>query len=88
MFLLLPALPALAQESPLLRGRVLDADTHQPIPNAQVGLADNRLGTSTNLEGRFALRVPAAYQSSTLEVALLGYRKFSRALPRCRGRSC
>ena len=73
--------PAFAQESPVLRGRVLDADTHQPIPNAQVGLADNRLGTSTNLEGRFALRVPAAYQSSTLEVALLGYRKFSRSLP-------
>ncbi len=77
----LASLPALAQESPVLRGRVLDADTHQPIPNAQVGLADNRLGTSTNLEGRFALRVPAAYQGSTLEVALLGYRKFSRPLP-------
>jgi len=72
---------ALAQESPVLRGRVLDADTHQPIPNAQVGIAGNRLGTSTNLDGRFALRVPAAYQASELEVALLGYRKYSRALP-------
>ena len=77
---LLPT-PAFAQETPVLRGRVLDADTHQPIPNAQVGIADNRLGTSTNTEGRFALRVPAAYQSSLLEVGLLGYRKFSRALP-------
>ena len=80
LFCLFPT-PAFAQETPVLRGRVLDADTHQPIPNAQVGIADNRLGTSTNAEGRFALRVPAAYQSSTLEVALLGYRKFSRALP-------
>jgi len=75
------ALPALAQESPLLRGRVLDAETHQPIPNAQVGIAGNRLGTSTNVEGRFALRVPAAYQASQLEVALLGYRPLRRALP-------
>ena len=65
----------------MLRGRVLDADTHQPIPNAQVGIGDNRLGTSTNLDGRFALRVPAAYQNSALEVALLGYRRFSRPLP-------
>jgi hypothetical protein len=80
-WLALLALPALAQESPLLRGRVLDADTHQPIPNAQVGLAGNRLGTSTNSEGRFALRVPAAYQTSQLEVALLGYRPLRRALP-------
>ncbi len=73
--------PALAQESPVLRGRVLDAATHQPIPNAQVGIGDNRLGTSTNLDGRFALRVPAAYQAGGLQVALLGYQKFSRPLP-------
>ncbi len=75
------ALPALAQEIPVLRGRVLDADTHQPIPNAQVGIGNNRLGTSTNTEGRFALRVPAAYQGSQLEVALLGYRPYRRPLP-------
>ena len=75
------ALPTLAQESPLLRGRVLDADTHQPIPNAQVGIGGNRLGTSTNLEGRFTLRVPVAYQASELEVALLGYRLYRRPLP-------
>jgi hypothetical protein len=79
--LLLLARPALAQESSLLRGRVLDADTQQPIPNAQVGIGGNRLGTSTNLEGRFALRVPAAYQAGELEVALLGYRPYHRPLP-------
>jgi hypothetical protein len=81
LWLALLALPTLARESPLLRGRVLDADTHQPIPNAQVGIGNNRLGTSTNLDGRFALRVPAAYQASELEVALLGYRPYRRALP-------
>ncbi|QKG57595.1 carboxypeptidase-like regulatory domain-containing protein [Hymenobacter sp. BRD128] len=79
--LLLLASPSLAQESPLLRGRVLDADTHQSIPNAQVGIGGNRLGTSTNAEGRFALRVPAAYRSSELEVALLGYRPYRHPLP-------
>ncbi|GAA4499683.1 hypothetical protein GCM10023172_18680 [Hymenobacter ginsengisoli] len=80
LLLYLLALPALAQEG-VLRGRVLDADTHQPIPNAQVGIGGNRLGTSTNLEGRFALRVPAAYQASELEIALLGYRPYRRPLP-------
>jgi hypothetical protein len=72
---------ARAQEVPVLRGVVLDVDTHQPIPNAQVGIAGNRLGTSTNVEGRFALRVPAAYAATELEVALLGYRRYTRALP-------
>ncbi|WP_198172636.1 carboxypeptidase-like regulatory domain-containing protein [Hymenobacter ginkgonis] len=78
--LLSVSLPAAAQDA-VLRGLVLDAGTHQPIPNAQVGIGGNKLGTSTNSDGRFALRVPAAYQASELEVALLGYRRYMRALP-------
>lgn len=72
---------ALAQSPILLRGRVLDAETHQPIPNAQLGVADNRIGTSTNDDGRFALSIPAAYAQARLTVALLGYRNYSQTLP-------
>ncbi len=79
VWLLLPTGPVLAQA--MLRGRVLDAETHQPIPNAQVGVADNRIGTSTNDDGRFALSIPPPYQQERLEVVLLGYRKYSQALP-------
>jgi hypothetical protein len=81
LLLWLFCLPAFAQETQLLRGLVLDADTHQPIPNAQVGISSNKLGTSTNQEGRFALRVPAAYAATELEIALLGYRRYVRPLP-------
>ncbi|RYY11164.1 MAG: hypothetical protein EOO36_19400, partial [Cytophagaceae bacterium] len=81
LLLWLLCLPALAQETQVLRGVVLDADTHQPVPNAQVGIAGNKLGTSTNQEGRFALRVPAAYAGTELEVALLSYRRYARPLP-------
>ena len=69
------------QAQVMLRGLVLDAETQQPIPNAQVGVAGNRIGTSTNGDGRFALSIPPQYQQERLEVALLGYRKFSQALP-------
>ncbi|MDO7847799.1 carboxypeptidase-like regulatory domain-containing protein [Hymenobacter sp. M29] len=81
VWLVLLAGPVLAQAPVLLRGQVLDAETHQPIPNAQVGVADNRIGTSTNDDGRFALSIPAALLDERLEVALLGYRKYTRALP-------
>ena len=74
-------LAGLAQGQAVLRGRVLDAETRQPIPNAQVGVAGNRIGTSTNEDGRFALNIPPEYQQERLEVALLGYRKFSQPLP-------
>lgn len=80
-FLLLVAGPAMAQESAVLRGRVLDAETGQPVPSAQVGVANNRIGTSTNADGAFVLVIPATYQHEALEVALLGYRKYAQVLP-------
>ncbi|MDO7873103.1 carboxypeptidase-like regulatory domain-containing protein [Hymenobacter sp. ASUV-10] len=73
--------PASQAQTPTLRGLVLDAETRQPIPNAQVGVARNRIGTSTNLDGRFALPIPAAYRQETLEVALLGYEPYRQLLP-------
>ncbi|MBH8570553.1 carboxypeptidase-like regulatory domain-containing protein [Microvirga sp. STS02] len=80
LMVLVSTLPAGAQNT-VLRGRVLDAETHQPIPNAQVGVADNRIGTSTNDDGRFALNIPPAYTQERLTVALLGYKNYSRPLP-------
>jgi hypothetical protein len=68
-------------QTPVLRGLVLDAETRQPIPNAQVGVAHNRIGTSTNLDGRFALPIPPAYQREGLEIALLGYEPYRQPLP-------
>ena len=60
IWLLLLTGSVLGQAPAVLRGQVIDAETHQPIPNAQVGVADNRLGTSTNDDGRFALPIPPA----------------------------
>ena len=79
--LLLLTWPARAQGPAELHGRVVDAETGQPVPNAQVGVAGNRLGTSTNVDGVFTLSIPPAYQHEPLEVALLGYRKYTQALP-------
>ena len=70
-----------AQAPAIVRGRVLDAETHQPIPNAQVGVANNRIGTSTNDDGRFALSIPPGYFQERLTVALIGYKNYSQVLP-------
>ncbi len=81
LLLWLVLLAGSAQAQMVLRGRVLDAETHQPVPNAQVGVADNRIGTSTNDAGRFALSIPPAYAGEQLTVALLGYQSYCRVLP-------
>ncbi len=70
-----------AQAPQVLRGLVVDAETRQPIPHAQVGVADNRIGTTTNENGRFVLSVPPAYQQGRLTVALLGYKNYAQPLP-------
>ncbi|WP_426058141.1 carboxypeptidase-like regulatory domain-containing protein [Hymenobacter sp. B1770] len=81
LWFVLMAGTVLAQGPAILRGLVVDAETKQPIPNAQVGVAGNRIGTSTNEDGRFVLSVPVQYQQEQLEVMLLGYRKYAQALP-------
>lgn len=59
---LVPALLGLAaqvaQAQTQLNGRVLDAQTRQPVPYASVQVPGTTLGTTANAEGEFALRVP------------------------------
>lgn len=68
-------------QTPVLRGRVLDAETQQPVPHAQVGVGDNQIGTIANLDGRFSLSVPPRYAQSELEIVALGYKKHRQPLP-------
>jgi hypothetical protein len=68
-----------------LKGRIVSADTHQPVANASVFLSSTSVGTSTNAEGEFELKPfpPGRYE---LVVSCIGYetlRKeiFSNKLP-------
>ena len=74
LFVFLPALPSVAgaQESGVLRGRVLDATTMDPIGWAFVGPASSNRGVLTDSLGYFALPVdqPTPF---ALRVAQLGY---------------
>lgn len=70
----LVALPhfALAQESPVLQGRVLDAATGEPLIGAQVTVAGTDQGTVTDVDGRYRLRLSAG--AHDIRVVYLGYR--------------
>jgi len=47
-----------AQAQTQLSGRVLDRQTRQPVPYASVVVPGTTLGTTSNAEGEFVLRVP------------------------------
>ena len=70
-------LPARAQTGQTLIGRVLDLNTHQPVPGAVVLLPDLQQSTATGPDGTFTLPgVPAG--RFLLEVRSLGYRTASQ----------
>lgn len=58
-----------------IRGQVIDKDTRQPIPGANVVLLDNPdslVGTSTDLEGRFELK-NVTVGRHTVQFTFMGY---------------
>jgi hypothetical protein len=69
--LLLPAL-ATAQ-AVVLTGQVLDQATQAPVAYASIGVLHRPAGTVADAQGRFTLDVPAAYDTDSLRLALLGY---------------
>ena len=58
----------------LLRGKVFDTKTKEPIIGAVVGLKDTKKGDVTDIEGEYAVK---ALPTDTLEVRGIGYYKKS-----------
>ncbi len=63
----------------VLKGRVLDAETGDPLPGANVYLENADRGTTTDADGEFEIGgVPAG--SDTLVASFIGYEEFRRAV--------
>ncbi|TRZ45070.1 SusC/RagA family TonB-linked outer membrane protein [Robertkochia solimangrovi] len=60
-----------SNEQALIEGTVLDAATESPIPGVTVMLKGSRLGTSTDFNGHFEIRVPDSRR--TLVFSYIGY---------------
>lgn len=57
----------------VLHGRVLDAQTGNPLPWASIRIANSKVGVSTNMDGVFRIRLPEQYANDTLVFSYLGY---------------
>ena len=56
-----------------LKVALTDCKTKEPIPYAHVGIAEKGVGTISNEQGRFALRIPAENMNDTLTISYIGY---------------
>ncbi len=56
----------------VIQGKVVDAETDEPLIGTTVILKGTQQGTTTDIEGRFALKVPPGIQ--TLVISFTGYK--------------
>ena len=69
---------ALAQSNFItVTGQILDGETGKPLAFAHVGIAGRNLGTVSNPEGAFILKIPAVYRQDSLKVSLVGYQSYT-----------
>lgn len=59
-----------------LKGRVSDFLTFQPIESASVYIENTTIGSITNADGNFVLKVPQEHLSDTLIISSIGYKSF------------
>jgi hypothetical protein len=59
-----------------ISGRVLDAETKEPLPFASIGIKGKSIGTITNLAGEFDFHIPDAYRNDILIISMLSYNNF------------
>lgn len=68
------AMPALAQNGLTVSGTVTDAEDGQGIPGVTVRLKEaSGIGTSTDIEGNYRLRIPDGQENGTLIFSFVGY---------------
>lgn len=72
LFLLLSA-NAVAQS--LIQGKIINKQTGAPVGYANIGIAKKSIGTLSNADGTFFIRIPEAKINDTLAFSAIGYRK-------------
>lgn len=59
-----------------LTGKVTDFMTYQPIENASVYIENTTVGTITNTDGKFSLRIPDQHGDGILVISSIGYASY------------
>lgn len=63
-----------------LSGRVVDSNSGQPLPFANITIRGAAIGTVSNMTGEFDFHFPALYRDDTLAVSYLGYGSFNASV--------
>ena len=60
-----------------IRGKIIDKNTQSPIEYANIGILGKSIGTISNSDGDFVLKIPPAYINDTIGISCIGYKIFA-----------
>jgi hypothetical protein len=82
LLLVLPFLAAAQTDSTpiLIIGKVINAQSGEPLPYAHVGIPERGIGTATGFDGVFRLKLPRRYSNSQITVSHIGFAAYQRKL--------
>ena len=69
-----------------IAGKVVDAETGEPIVYASVGVVEQTLGTLADTTGYFSLDVSSHHDKDTLRISCIGYHSCSMSVAEARNR--
>ncbi|HEY8399907.1 MAG TPA: TonB-dependent receptor [Cytophagaceae bacterium] len=72
IMLLLVSQPALSQDEQVIKGKVTTEDG-ETLAGAAIGIKGTTIGTQSDIDGNFTLKVPDAYKDSVLVISYFGY---------------
>ena len=75
LLLMMLALPLLSQRT-IVSGTVYDAETEQPLPFVNISYKDSKIGTTTDVNGKY--RIETYYATDSLLVSYVGYKRLAR----------
>ena len=69
-------------KSPIIsfKGRIFDGDQKDVLPFTNVSILRSNIGTLSNSDGDFELKIPASMQNDTIIVSCLGYRQYIKPI--------
>lgn len=56
-----------------IRGKVVDKTTREPVPYANVGVTGTYIGTASNMDGEFELKIPQRYRNDSMYISAVGF---------------
>ncbi len=68
----------------IVSGKIIDQNSGKPVPFANICLVGQSLGSVSNMNGEFIIKIPGYMQNDSLGISCIGYRTFIEPLEEIR----